>query len=108
MRADAERIEMTDSIQIPASISKPRQSRALAAVQACEAPQFVEGQGAHAVSFRILQQPSQLFRRRFDSLVVEGSWRGRVCPGRLDLRHVSPDGTVFAKSKAPANAHGAD
>ena len=108
MRTDAERIEMTDSIQIPATISKPRQSCALAAVQAREAPQVVEGQGAHAVTFRILQQPSQLFRRRFDSLAIEGSWRGRVCPGLLDLRHASPDGTVFPKSNAPANAHDAD
>jgi hypothetical protein len=99
---------MTDSIQISATISKPRQSRALAAVQACEAPQVVEGQGAQAVPFRLLQQPSQLLRRRLDSLAVKGSWRARVYPGRLDLRHVSPDGTDFPKSTAPANAHGAD
>jgi hypothetical protein len=94
---------MTDSIQIPATISKPRKPRALAAVEACEASQVIEGQGAQAMAFRIVEQPSQLLGRSFDSLAVERLCRG----GLLGLRHVSPAGVGLSESNVAAHGHDA-
>ena len=94
---------MTDSIQIPATISKPRKPRALAAVEACEASQVIEGQGAQAMAFRVVEQPSQLLGRSFDPLAVE-----RLCGGGLlGLQHASPDGVSLSDSNAAALGHDA-
>lgn len=95
---------MTDSIQIPATISKPRKPRALAAVEACEASQVIEGQGAQAMAFRIVEQPSQLLGRSFDSLAIEWPCGGGVLIG---LRHVSPARVGLSESNAAAHGHDA-
>jgi hypothetical protein len=95
---------MTNPIQISTSVSEAREASALSPVEAREAPQVVEGQGAQTMAFRIVEQPSQLFGRRFDSLSIE--WLR--CDGAFSvLRHASPDGTRFSKSNAAANEHGA-
>jgi hypothetical protein len=95
---------MTNLIQIPASISKACESSALSPVEACEASQVVEGQGAQTMAFRIVEQPRQFLRRRLDSLAIEWLSGGGAS---FVLRHASPDGTGFLKTNAAANVHGA-
>ena len=92
---------MTNVIQIPASISKARESSALAAVEAGETAQVVEGQGAQTMAFRSVEQPSQFLARSLDSVVIE--WLQNV-GALLALRHDSPDRGPFPKSNAAANA----
>jgi hypothetical protein len=95
---------MTNSIQIPASISKTRESSALAAIQARETSQVVEGQGAQTVTFRSVEQPSQVLGRCLDSVAIE--WLRGAGAG-VALRHGSPDGTPIPKSNLTANADNA-
>ncbi len=103
---------MTDSIQIPATISKACKSRAFAAVEAREASQVVEGQGAQTVTFRIVEQPRQLLGRSFGSLALEWPCGGYALNEALNealivLRHASPNGASRRDSNAAANGHAA-
>jgi hypothetical protein len=94
---------MTNSIQISASISQTCQSGAFAAVEACEAPQVVEGQGAQSMALRIVEQPGQLLGRSLDSIVIESLFSADAL---IASRHDSPDRISFSESNAAANADG--
>jgi hypothetical protein len=93
MGPDAEIVEMTDPIEIPATIPQASQPGALAAVESGDAPQIVEGQGAQPMSLGRVEQPTELFARR---LVTDDRSAGFQ---RLDCgphRIGSPPGSVDA------------
>lgn len=81
---------MTDPIQIPATISKACQSSALAAIQAGQASQIVEGQGAQTMAFGIVEQPGQFLGLSLDSVARESPGRGGVFLALRPARHGSP------------------
>jgi len=64
---------MVDSIEIPAAIPQTRESCALAAVEACDAPERIEGKRAQPVALGLVEQSGQLFGR---GLVALDSGRG--------------------------------
>lgn len=78
---------MTDSIQISASISKACEARAFAAIEAREAAQVIEGQGAQTMAFGIPEQSSQFLGRGLDSGVLA---RPRGDALALALRPLQP------------------
>lgn len=81
---------MTDSIQISASISKACEARAFAAIEAREAAQVVEGQGAQPMAFGIVEQPGQFLGLSLDSVALESPGRGGDFLALRPARHGSP------------------
>lgn len=68
MGAYTESVQQGDPIGVASAIAQASEPRALAAVEACELAQVVEGQGAQTVMFGIVEEAGQRLARRLVSL----------------------------------------
>jgi hypothetical protein len=86
---------MTDAVEVAGAIPESRKARTLASVEARDASQIVEGQGAQSMTLGIVEGAGELFG---GTLCAAGCAAGCTAglPTRLEAlhvtRHESPDG----------------